>query len=131
MNIARRLGGALLAAVAMGMPPIVAAAADAPVIESVVERDSGTVLWSIANPAAQPLLKPGQAILLKGRNFGQGALTAARPGLGPPAGGVHPGGERSIASSPPEARGNELAKVLFGTVRALDRILSSYRARID
>jgi hypothetical protein len=131
MNIARRLGGALLAAVAVALLPTVAAAADAPVIESVVDRDSGTVLWSIANPAAQPLLKPGQAILLKGRNFGQGALTAARPGLGPPAGGVPPGGERSIASSPPEAPGNELSKVLFGTVRALERNLSSYRARID
>src|ERR1700719_767699 len=131
MNIARRLGGALLTAVAMVMPPMVATATDAPVIESVVDRGSGTVLWSMANPAAQPSLKPGQAILLKGRNFGQGTLTTARPGLGPPAGGVPPGGERSIVSPPPEAPGNELSKVLFGTVRALERNLSSYRARID
>src|ERR1700730_10279521 len=78
MNIARRLGGALLAAMAVALLPTVATAADAPVIESVVDRDSGTVLWSMANPAAQPLLKPGQAILLKGRNFGQGGQGSVR-----------------------------------------------------
>src|ERR1700738_3245747 len=101
MNIARRLGGALLAAVAIALLPTVATAADAPVIESVVDRESGTVLWSMANPTAQPLLKPGQAILLKGRNFGQGALTTARPGVGPPAGGGSPGGRRCHSGSPP------------------------------
>jgi len=132
MIIARRFGGALLVATVLALLQTVARAADRPVIESVVDRDSGTVLWSIADPTARPLLKSGQAILLKGHNFGPGALTTARPGLGPPAGGVPPvGGRRSIVSSPPEAPGNDLSKVLFGTVRALERNLSSYRARID
>src|SRR6185295_19193971 len=133
MVIARRIAGALLliaSACALGRAP--AGAADSPVIESIVDRDSGTVLWSMASPSAGLLLKPGEAILLKGRNFGPGPLTAARPGLGPPAGGVPPnGGGPSKAASPPEAAGKDLSKVLFGTVRALERNLSSYRAQIS
>jgi len=131
VNIVRRLGGTLLV-VALVLVPIAAIAADAPVIESIVDRDSGTTLWSRANPDTRPLLKPGQAVLLRGRNFGPGPLTAARPGLDPPAGGTAPAnGGRSARASAPEARGKELSKVLFGTVRALERNLSSYRARID
>src|SRR6185295_3648675 len=132
MVIARRIAGALLliaSACALGRAP--AGAADSPVIESIVDRDSGTVLWSMASPSAGLQLKPGQAILLKGRNFGPGPLTAARPGLGPPAGGVPPAAGRSIAASSPEPAGKELSKVLFGTVRALERNLSSYRAEIS
>lgn len=111
--------------------PMIAGAAEPPVIEAIIDRDSGATLWSSANPAAHPLLKPGQAILLKGRNFGAGPLTAARPGLGPPAGGTAPAsGGHSVRTSPPQAQGKELSKVLFGNVRALERNLSSYRARI-
>jgi hypothetical protein len=130
MNVVRRLG--TLLAVALALAPMVATAADAPVIESIVDRDSGTTLWSTSNPDAHPVLKPGQAVLLRGRNFGPGPLTAARPGLDPPAGGTAPAnGGRSARASAPEAQGKELSKVLFGTVRALERNLSSYRARID
>jgi hypothetical protein len=107
-----------------------AKAADRPMVEAVVDRDSGAVLWSSANPSAAAGLKPGQEILLKGHNFGPGPITAAQPGLGPPAGGVPPGdGTSSVMSSPPE--GKELSKVLFGNVRAFERNLSSYLARID
>ncbi|GGF47250.1 hypothetical protein GCM10011611_62080 [Aliidongia dinghuensis] len=137
MHIVRRLAETLLT-VALALCAMGAKAADtpvitdAPVIESIVDRGSGAILWSSANPGAQPSLKPGQAILLKGRNFGAGPITAARPGLDPPAGGSAPaGGGHSVRSSPPEARDKELSKVLFGTVRALERNLSSYRARID
>jgi hypothetical protein len=130
MNIVRRLGEMLLM-VALALVPLAASAADAPVIESIVDRDSGTTLWSIASPDRQPLLKPGRAILLKGRNFGPGPLAAARPGLDPPAGGTAPAGSHSVRPSPPEAQGKELSKVLFGNVRALERNLSSYRARIS
>jgi hypothetical protein len=132
MDMARRLGGTLLVLMALALGPIAAKAADAPVIESIVDRDSGSILWSTADPNAHPLLKPGQAIFLKGRNFGPGPLTTARPGLDPPAGGVAPaGGGHSPRKSPREAEGKELSKVLFGNVRALERNLSSYRARID
>jgi hypothetical protein len=109
-----------------------AAAAGPPVIDRMVDRATGAVLWSSADPAAAPLLHPGQAILLIGHDFGPGPLTAAVPGLQPPAGGEPPAsGPRSVVASPPEAPGKELSKVLFGTVRALERNLSSYRARID
>jgi mono/diheme cytochrome c family protein len=131
MNIARRLGDTLLVAV-LALAPMLAKAADAPVIESIVDRNSGTVLWSTASPDACPSLKPGQAILLKGRNFGSGPLAMARPGLGPPAGGVAPaGGGNSVRVSPPDTPGKDLSKVLFGNVRALERNLSSYRANIS
>lgn len=131
MQIVRRLSEMLLVAL-LAVVPIGAQAADAPVIESIVDRDSGAILWDAANPDAHPSLKPGQAILLKGRNFGAGPLTAAWPGLEPPAGGAAPaGGGRSLRNSPPEAAGKELSKVLFGNIRALERNLSSYRARID
>jgi len=107
-------------------------AADRPVIETVIDHDSGVVLWSGADATATAALKPGQEILLKGHNFGPGPITAARPGLGPPAGGVPPGdGTSSVATSPPEAADKELSKVLFGNVRAFERNLSSYPARID
>jgi hypothetical protein len=103
-----------------------------PVIDAVVDRDSGAILWSNANPTTAAALKPGQEILLKGHNFGQGPITATRPGLAPPAGGVRPDdGKSSVAASPPEAAGKELSKVLFGNVRAFERNLSSYPARID
>lgn len=114
------------------LAPSAARAADAPVIEGIVDRESGATIWSAANPDARPLLRPGQAILLKGRNFGPGPLTMARPGLGPPAGGVAPAnGQRSVQASPAEPPGKELSKVLFGNVRAFERNLSSYPARID
>ena len=107
-------------------------AADRPVVEAVVDHDSGAVLWSSANPTAAMALKPGQEILLRGRNFGPGPITAARPGLGSPAGGVPPGdGTSSVTSSPPKAASKELSKVLFGNVRAFERNLPSYPARID
>jgi hypothetical protein len=103
-----------------------------PVIATVIDRDSGAILWSNANSTTAAALKPGQAILLKGHNFGAGPITAARPGLAPPAGGVPLGdGTSSVATSPPEAAGKELSKVLFGNVRAFERNLSSYPARID
>jgi hypothetical protein len=103
-----------------------------PVIERIVDRASGAVLWSSADPSAQPEIRPGQAILVIGHDFGPGPLTVARPGLEPPAGGMPPAdGQRSVVASPPEGPGRELSKVLFGTVRALERNLSSYRARID
>ena len=55
MNIVRRLGeAALLAMLILG--PMMASAADAPVIESIVDRDSGTTLWSTTIPDARPLL---------------------------------------------------------------------------
>jgi hypothetical protein len=131
MDSARRFGWTLLIAV-LALLPLIARAAEAPVIEAIVDRDSASVLWSATNPAAHPLLKPGQAILLKGRNSGAGPLTAARPGLDPPAGGTAPAdGAHSVRSSQPEAAGKELSKVLFGNVRALERNLSSYKARID
>jgi hypothetical protein len=107
-------------------------AADRPVVEAVIDHDSGAVLWSIANPTAAAMLKPGQEILLKGHNLGPGPITAARPGLEPPAGGVPPAAGTSLATrSPPEAANKELSKVLFGNVRAFERNLSSYPARID
>ncbi len=131
MNIVRWFGLTLATMVPV-LAPIMANAAETPVIESVVDRVSGATLWSAATPNAHPLLKPGQAILLKGRNFGPGLLTAARPGLDPPAGGSAPAGAaRSIRTSPPQTQGKELSKVLFGNVRALERNLSSYRARIS
>ena len=130
MKTVRRISRTLLMA-ALLLSPRAAGAAGTPVIEAIVDRDSGALLWSTANPAAHPLLKPGQSILLKGRNFGAGPLTAARPGLDPPAGGSAPAdGEHSVRKSPPEAQGKELSKVLFGNVRALERNLSSYSARI-
>ena len=131
MKIMRWLGLALLVSAEALLPPV-AKAQVAPVIESIVDRDSGAVLWSSTTPTAHPSLKPGQSILLKGRDFGAGPLTAARPGLDPPAGGVAPaGGGKSVRPSPAEAQGKELSKVLFGNVRALERNLSSYPARID
>jgi hypothetical protein len=109
-----------------------ASAADRPMIDTVIDHDSGAVLWSSANPAAPAALKPGQEILLKGRNLGPGPITAARPGMAPPAGGgVPPDGISSATSSPPEVPGKELSKVLFGSVRAFERNMPSYPARID
>jgi hypothetical protein len=103
-----------------------------PAIEAVVDHDSGATLWSNANPTAAAALKPGQEILLRGHNLGPGPITAAQPGLAPPAGGMPPGdGTSSVASSQPEASSKELSKVLFGNVRAFERNLSSYPARID
>ena len=128
----RILCTALIAAFALSIMRIAANAADLPRIDAVLDRDSGAVLWSMAHPEAAAVLKPGQEIILEGHNFGLGPITAARPGLGPPAGGVPPGdGTSSIASSPPEPGDKELSKVLFGTVRAFERNLSSYPARID
>ncbi|HVY15505.1 MAG TPA: hypothetical protein VHB27_09760 [Rhodopila sp.] len=132
MASARQFGRLLLFFFMPALSPMPAKAADAPVIETIVDRDSGTILWSGENPDTPPLLKPGQAILIKGHDFGAGPLTAARPGLAPPAGGMTPpGGPRSVRVSSPETKGKELSKVLFGDVRALERNLSSYRARID
>jgi hypothetical protein len=109
-----------------------ARAADPPVIETVLDAASGAVLWQRSNPTATPLLKPGQAIILRGRGFGLGPVTAASPGLAPPAGGIPPGdGTTSVLPSAAESAGRELSKILFGNVRAMERNLSSYRARID
>src|ERR1043166_4317065 len=102
MGIARRLGGAL-AAIALAPVPTISQAADAPRLLSIADRASGAVLWSAANATSRPSLKPGQAILLQGRNFGPGPLTSARPGLDPPAGGLPPAhGGASIRSPPPD-----------------------------
>ena len=129
---ARVLCGTLITVLALSTVFGSANAADRPLINAVVDRDSGAVLWSSGNPAAPVALQPGQEILLKGHNFGPGPITAARPGLGPPAGGVPPGdATSSVESSPPEAADEELSKVLFGNVRAFERNLSSYPARID
>jgi hypothetical protein len=128
----RALCSSLLTALALSVAVISARAADGPVIETVLDHDSGAVLWSSANPAAAAALKPGQEILIRGHGFGAGPVTAAQPGLAPPAGGAPPSNrEKSVAGSPPEAPGKELSKVLFGTVRAFERNLSSYPARID
>jgi hypothetical protein len=109
-----------------------AKAADAPVIESVVDAASGTVLWQRSDNAAAPTLKPGQIISLRGHDFGPGPITAARPGSDPPAGGAAPAdGTKSIVPSTAEPTGRELSKVLFGNVRAMERNLSSYPARIN
>ncbi|MBV8133433.1 MAG: hypothetical protein JO282_13115 [Alphaproteobacteria bacterium] len=131
--VARIFRGTLITALALWTSFLSNAHAnDRPIIDSVIDRDSGVVLWSSANPTAAAALKPGQEILLKGHNFGPGPITAARPGLGPPAGGVPPGdGTSSVVSSPPEAANKELSKVLFGNVRAFERNLSSYPAHID
>jgi hypothetical protein len=132
MSSARAIWHALLIALAAAAFLPAARAADAPVITSIVDPKSGRVLWPLSDPTAGPHLKPGQEILLRGRNFGPGPLTAARPGLGPPAGGeAAADGRRSVQPSPAEAPGKELSKLLFGKVRALERNLSSYRARID
>jgi hypothetical protein len=129
---ARAFYGMLITAFALMILLGEANAEGRPVIETVVDRDSGAILWSNANPTAAVTLRPGQEILIKGGNLGPGPVTAARPGLAPPAGGKPPGdGTFSIASSPPEASGKELSKVLFGNVRAFERNLSSYPARID
>src|SRR6516162_10389604 len=126
------LGSALCMAFALAGVLKTADAADRPQIDAIVDRDSGAVLWSTVNPTTAAMLKPGQEIVLKGHNLGPGPITAARPGLAPPAGGVPPGdGTSSVASSPPESANKELSKVLFGNVRAFERNLSSYPARID
>src|SRR5262245_4839586 len=101
-----------------------ARAADAPVIETVLDAASGSVLWQRSDAAATPLLRPGQAIVLRGHGFGAGPVTAAVPGLAPPAGGVSPGdGAMSVLPSVAEPAGRELSKILFGTVRAMERNL--------
>src|SRR5262245_30487492 len=102
-----------------------AAGAEPPVVEAIVDQATGALLWSSDNPTVVPTLKPGQAILLRGRNFGPGPITAARPGLAPPAGGlpVQPK-PVEVGASPAEPAGKELSKVLFGRVRALERNLS-------
>jgi hypothetical protein len=126
------LGSALCVAFALAGVLKTADGADRPQIDAIVDHDSGAVLWSTANPTTTAMLKPGQEIVLKGHNLGPGPITAARPGLAPPAGGVPPGdGTSSVASSPPEPAGKELSKVLFGNVRAFERNMPSYPARID
>ncbi|HET7882859.1 MAG TPA: hypothetical protein VFL55_18390 [Acetobacteraceae bacterium] len=107
-------------------------AADAPVIDAIVDAASGTPLWQATNPSTPPALKPGQSILLRGHGFGPGPVTAATPGLAPPAGGVPAGnGATSVVASAAEPPDRELSRILFGHVRAMERNLSSYRARID
>ena len=81
----RRVCGTLVIALTLSTFLRSLSAADRPMVEAVIDRDSGGVLWSIANPTAATTLKPGQEILLRGRNLGPGPITAARPGLGPPA----------------------------------------------
>ena len=41
-----------------------AGAADRPLVDAVVDRDSGVVLWSITNPTAVATLKPGPAAVI-------------------------------------------------------------------
>src|SRR5262249_54975167 len=97
MGIVRWLRAAVMWALLPTLASMTAKAADAPVIESILDRSSGAVVWSAGQPGGPPSLKPGQAIVLKGRNFGPGPLTMARPGLRPPAGGLAPtSGQRSI-----------------------------------
>src|SRR5271166_5883176 len=107
-------------------------AADTPVIEAVIDATSGATLWQSSAGSMAPVLKAGQPIVLRGHGFGPGPVTAATPGLAPPVGGVPPGdGTTSMVPSAPESSDRELSKILFGDVRALERNLSSYRARID
>src|SRR6516225_6117284 len=73
---ARVVCGQLSAVLALAVLVADARAADRPMVEAVVGHDSGAVLWS--NPTAAAALKPGQEILLKGRNLGPGPITAAR-----------------------------------------------------
>src|SRR5262249_55649999 len=128
----RRSYGMLIATLALSALFGEESAAGRPIVEAVLDRDSGAVLWSIDNPTTAARLKPGQEILLKGVEFGPGPVTAARPGLMPPAGGMPPGdGTSSVIRSPPEGANKELSKVMFGNVRAFERNLSSYPARID
>ena len=104
---ARIVCGTLITVLALAVLVADARATDRPMVEAVVDHDSGAELWSSTNPTAVATLKPGQEILLKGRNLGPGPITAARPGLGPPAGGVPPGdGTSSVTSSPPAATPN-------------------------
>lgn len=103
-----------------------------PVVEAIIDHESGETLWSVGEGGPTPTLSPGQRIILAGRHFGPGPITAAVPGVKPPAGGTPLAGQRSsVAASPEQAEGRELSKVLFGRVRALERNISSYRARID
>ena len=107
-------------------------AADTPVIEAVIDAATGATLWQSSAGSVVPGPKPGQPIVLRGHGFGPGPVTAATPGLAPPAGGVPPGdGTTSMVPSASEPPDRELSKILFGDVRALERNLSSYRARID
>src|ERR1700739_4108766 len=97
-----------------------------PVIETVVDRDSGAIMWSSTNPTVAVTLKPGQEILIKGHVFGLGPMSASRPGLAPPAGGTPPAdGTFSVAGSPSEASGEGLFQVLFGKGGAVERKLFS------
>src|SRR5262245_52033015 len=113
------LYGTLLTALALSTPLVAAHDTDHPVIEAVIDLDSGAELWTAKNHAAPAALKPGQKIRLMGHGFGPGPITVARPGLGPPAGGVSPGGgTTSVTSAAPEVTNKELSKVLFGNVRA-------------
>jgi hypothetical protein len=123
---------ALIAPVAVSCTLAAARAADAPVIDTVLDATTSAVLWQSPGLPNPSMLKPGQAIILRGHGFGSGPVTAAAPGLSPPAGGAPPGdGARSLIASPPEPADHDLSKVLFGNVRALERNLSSYQARID
>ena len=125
--------GILLASVVLSLAVLSdARTADAPVIDAVIDAASGAVLWRSSEPATSPTLKPGQALILRGHGFGPGPVTAASRGLGPPAGGLPPAdGSRSVIPSGPELSDRELSKIQFGNVRAMERDLSSYRARID
>src|SRR5262249_32701988 len=101
-----------------------ARAADTPMIETVLDARTGTVLWQSTDASRSALLKPGQAIILRGHDFGPGPITATPPGFGPPAGGMPPGdGTTSVIASPPEPANRELSKILFGNVRAMERNL--------
>ena len=77
---ARIACGTLITVLALAVLVADARAADRPMVEAVVDHHTGAVLWSSANPTAAAALKPGQEILLKGRNLGPGPITAARPG---------------------------------------------------
>jgi hypothetical protein len=75
----RILCNALITAVTLAAVLTAADAADSPTVVAIIDRDSGAVLWSSANPMSAPTLKPGQEILIRGQNLGPGPITAARP----------------------------------------------------
>lgn len=85
-----------------------------PVIEQIIDAGTQTVLWKTGQPIA-PSLKAGQLIWIVGRNFGAGPLVD----------------ESSKAAQLDSDRKNDLAKLVFGNVRALERDVTMYRGVID
>lgn len=124
------ISGLVIAVAGFALP---AAGAEPPAIEQIVDAVSGDVLWRAGDTrAGPPELQPGQRILLRGRHFGPGPLGWAKPGLSPPAGGTQlEDFEETVIPSGPAPAGAELSKVMVGKVRATERNMPSYPARID